>query len=106
MVRELRASSTGMKGVKAIAAMAQGRAQIAMNIIDFEATPISQVHRAVANLAARHKVDLAEGEIIGLLPEAACERESDWMRQLSGFETRAKILEHRLANPLAWPAAN
>jgi len=28
------------------------------------------------------------------------------MRQLSGFETRAKILEHRLANPLAWPAAN
>jgi glutamate formiminotransferase len=106
MVRELRASSSGMKGVKAMAVLAHGWAQIAMNITDFEVTPISQVHRAVANLAARHKIDLAEGEIIGLLPEAACERESEWMRQLSGFEARAKILEHRLANPLAWPAGN
>ena len=29
---------------------------------------------------------LAEGEVIGLIPEAACERESDWMRQLNGFD--------------------
>ena len=40
----------------------------------------------VSSLAARHKVALAEGEVIGLIPEAACERESEWMRQLSGFD--------------------
>ena len=44
-----------------------------------------------------------EGEIIGLLPEAACERESEWMRQLSGFDEQTKILERRLEAPLAWP---
>jgi glutamate formiminotransferase len=45
----------------------------------------------------------AEGEVIGLIPEAACERESDWMRQLSGFDAAAKILERRLESPANWP---
>jgi glutamate formiminotransferase len=44
-----------------------------------------------------------EGEVIGLLPEAACERESEWMRQLIGFDPQTKILERRLAAPMAWP---
>jgi glutamate formiminotransferase len=75
-----------------------------MNITDFEATPISQVYRTVSNLAARYKVDLAEGEVIGLIPEAACERQSEWMRHLNGFDPMTKILEHRLGSPLPWPA--
>ena len=74
-----------------------------MNITDFETTPLSKVYRTVLNLAARHKVTIAEGEVIGLLPEAACERESPWMRHLSGFDPQTKILEHRLGSPLAWP---
>ena len=58
---------------------------------------------AEAYLAVRHKTAPVEGEVIGLIPEAACERESEWMRQLSGFDPAAKILENRLATPLAWP---
>jgi glutamate formiminotransferase len=83
--------------------MAHGRAQLSMNITDFEATPISHVHRRVSSLAARHKVGVAEGEVIGLIPEAACERESEWMRQLVGFDEETKIMERRLNSPLAWP---
>ena len=37
--------------------------------------------------------------MIGLIPEAACERESDWMRQLDGFDAQTKILERRLERP-------
>jgi glutamate formiminotransferase len=92
-----------LKGVKAMGVMAHGRAQLSMNITDFEVTPISQVHGKVSSLAARHKVGLAEGEVIGLIPEAACERESEWMRQLVGFDEETKILERRLNRPLAWP---
>ena len=103
IAREIRASSGGLKGVKAMGVLAHGRAQLSMNITDFEATPISQVYRKVASLAAQHKVAMAEGEVIGLIPEAACERESDWMRQLVGFDEQTKILERRLAHPLAWP---
>jgi len=37
------------------------------------------------------------------VPEAACERESEWMRQLTGFDPETKILESRLDAPLDWP---
>ena len=96
IAREIRAASGGLKGVKAMGVLAHGRAQLSMNITDFEVTPISQVYRSVSKLAERHKVTLAEGEVIGLLPEAACERSSDWMRLLSGFDPMTKILEQRL----------
>jgi glutamate formiminotransferase len=103
IAKEIRAASGGLKGVKAMGALVHGRAQLSMNITDFEATPLSQVHRKVTSLAARHKAGIAEGEVIGLIPEAACERESEWMRQLDGFDEQTKVLERRLAHPLAWP---
>jgi glutamate formiminotransferase len=103
IAREIRAATGGLKSVKAMGVLAHGRAQLSMNITDFEATPISQVYRAVSRLAARHKAVVVESEVIGLIPEAACERESEWMRHLAGFDEQAKILEHRLGDPLAWP---
>lgn len=103
IAREIRAASGGLRGVKAMGVLAHDRAQLSMNITDFEATPISQVYRKIAYLAARHHATIAEGEIIGLIPEAACERESEWMRQLREFDPQTKILERRLGAPLSWP---
>jgi glutamate formiminotransferase len=104
IAREIRAASGGLKGVKAMGVLAHGRAQLSMNITDFTATPLSQVYRTVSSLAQKHKAALVEGEVIGLIPEAACERESEWMRQLVEFDPQTKILERRLGSPLAWPA--
>jgi glutamate formiminotransferase / 5-formyltetrahydrofolate cyclo-ligase len=103
IAREIRAASGGLKGVKALGLLARGRAQLSMNITDFQVTPISQVFRAVSSLALRHKAAPVEGEVIGLIPQAACERESEWMRQLIEFNPDTKILESRLGAPLAWP---
>jgi glutamate formiminotransferase len=103
IAREIRAASGGLKGVKAIGVMAHGRARLTMNITDFQATPLSVVYRSVEKLALQHKISLAEGEVIGLIPEAACERESKWMRQLVEFDPATKILERRLESPLPWP---
>ena len=105
IARDVRASSGGLKGVKALGVLVHGRAQLTMNITDFAATPISQVYARVAALAARYKTALAEGEIIGLVPQAACQHESDWMRQLAAFNPDFKILERRLETPLPWPKA-
>jgi glutamate formiminotransferase / 5-formyltetrahydrofolate cyclo-ligase len=105
IAREVRAASGGLKGVKALGLLAQGRAQLALNITDFAATPVSQVHRKVSSLAARYNAAIMEIEVVGLIPEAACERESEWMRQLSGFDPQTKILERRLEAPLPWPGA-
>ncbi len=103
IAREIRAANGGLKGVKAMGVLAHGRAQLSMNITDFQVTPISQVFRTVSTLALRHKIAPAEGELIGLIPEAAFERESEWMRQLNGFDPETKILERRLSAPLVWP---
>jgi glutamate formiminotransferase len=103
IAREIRAASGGLKGVKAMGVLVHGRAQLTLNITDFEVTPISQAFRTASALALRYKAVPVEGEVIGLLPEAACERDSEWMRQLVGFDEQTKILERRLAAPLAWP---
>ena len=103
IAREIRSAGLGLKGVKALGLAAHGRAQLSLTLGDFQATPVSEVYRAVSTLAARHKTAPVEGEVIGLIPDAACERESEWMRQLVGFDPTAKILENRLAAPLAWP---
>jgi glutamate formiminotransferase / 5-formyltetrahydrofolate cyclo-ligase len=103
IAREIRSGSGGLHGVKAMGVMAHGRAQLSMNITNFEATPVSQVYSAVSRLALRHKTAPVEGEVIGLVPEAACERDSEWMRQLIEFDDQTKILERRLADPLPWP---
>ena len=103
IAREIRAASGGLKGVKAMGVLVHGRAQLTMNITDFEVTPLSLVFSTASALALRYKAAPVEGEIIGLLPEAACERESEWMRQLIGFDPQTKILERRLEAPLAWP---
>ena len=103
IAREVRAHFGGQHGVKAMGVLAHGRAQLSMNITDYKATPISQVYSTVSRLATKHKTAPVEGEVIGLIPEEACERESEWMRQLVEFDDQTKILERRLAAPLAWP---
>ena len=50
IAREIRAVSGGLKGVKAMGLLAHGRAQLSMNITDFQVTPVSQVFGAVSTL--------------------------------------------------------
>jgi glutamate formiminotransferase len=103
IAKDLRASSGGLKGVKAMGVLAHGRAQLSMNITDLQATPVSSVYAKVCQLAARHKTEPVEAEVIGLLPQIAYEQESDWMRLLSGFDPATKVLERRLEAPQEWP---
>ena len=105
IARELRAAHGGMPGVKAMGVMVDGRAQISMNITDFEASPMREVHAEVCYLAEQHGVAAKEGELIGLLPEAAFNPNEAWVRQIEGFDAAARVLERRLAKPLPWPEA-
>lgn len=104
IAREIRASAGGLTGVKAMGVIAQGEAQISMNITDFRQTPISQVYAAVEDKAARFGVKVARGELIGLIPEEAAERESQWLRHFHEFDPEEKILERKLRRPMQWPA--
>jgi glutamate formiminotransferase len=103
IARDVRAANGGLHGVKAIAVLANGRAQVSMNVTDFRITPMRHVHATVQHLAQRHGVLIEEAELIGLIPEAAYEPDADWVRQISGFDPDGKVLERRLHSPIAWP---
>jgi glutamate formiminotransferase len=103
IARAIRASAGGLHGVKAIGVSVNGRAQVSMNITDFRATPVGQIHTAVRELARNHGVRATEGEIIGLIPEEAYEAGAEWLREIPDFDPEAKVLERRLGHPLPWP---
>ena len=103
IAKEIRASGGGLFGVKAMGVMANGRAQVSMNITDFQRTPMTRLHAAVTEIAARHGVAIAEGEVIGLIPELAYEPNAEWVRQTLEFDPEDKVLERRLRRPLDWP---
>jgi glutamate formiminotransferase / 5-formyltetrahydrofolate cyclo-ligase len=87
---------------------AQNHAQVSMNITDFTRTPVGEAYAAVREKARRHGANPVRAELIGLIPEAAVERNSEWMRLLhefDGFDAEKKVLERRLEQPLAWPGA-
>ncbi len=105
IARDIRASSGGMQGVKALGVLVHGRAQVTMNITNFQLTPMPEVYAMVEKLARDHGVSLAESELIGLVPEGAfCEGEK-WTKAIPDFSPELKILERRLQNPLDWPEA-
>jgi glutamate formiminotransferase len=105
IAKALRASNGGLAGVKAMGVLAQGRAQVSLNITDFRLTSVGRAFAAVSRLADTYGTKVVAGELIGLLPEDAFERDSEWVRLISGFKPEERILERRLMRPLDWPEA-
>ncbi len=103
IARELRASSGGLAGVKAMGVTVHGRPQVSVNLTDFERTSMSRLHASLDELARKHGGAIAEGELIGLIPEAAMEPGANWMEVVPGFSLETKILERRLLAPMPWP---
>jgi glutamate formiminotransferase len=103
IARDIRASSGGMQGVKALGVVVNGRAQVTMNITNFELTPMASVYESVERLASNHGVSLGESELIGLVPERAFGAGGRWAEAIPEFDPDAKILERRLKHPLEWP---
>jgi glutamate formiminotransferase len=104
IARAVRASSGGLKGVKAMGVLARGRAQISLNITDFRLTPIGEVFAGISRFAESHAAKVVDAELIGLVPEEAFERDSEWVRLMSEFKPEERILERRLLQPLEWPS--
>ncbi len=103
IARAIRASDGGLHGIKAIGISVNGRAQLSMNITDHLTTPVPHLYTTVCDLARRHGVRIAEGELIGLIPQSAYDPAAQWIREVPGFDPDAKVLERRFNHPLPWP---
>jgi glutamate formiminotransferase len=73
IAKEIRESSGGLPKVQAKGFFLEdlGRAQVSMNLLDFETTPIWRVFDAITAAAGAAGVGVAESELIGLAPVAS-----------------------------------
>lgn len=69
VARSVRESSGGLPAVKALGLEVDGQAQVSMNLVDIDKTPLSVAFDAVRVEAAAHGALVTWSEIIGLVPE-------------------------------------
>ena len=67
----VRGSSGGLRYVKGLGLEVDGQAQVSMNLVDIDRTPIHRAFEAVRAEAAAHGVLPTWSEIVGLVPERA-----------------------------------
>jgi glutamate formiminotransferase len=65
---KIREKNGGLPGVKALGFLVDGRAQVSMNLVDFEKTNFDQAYRAVERESERLKVKVKSSEIYGMIP--------------------------------------
>jgi glutamate formiminotransferase/formiminotetrahydrofolate cyclodeaminase len=96
----VREQGGGLVNVRALGFSIEGgrRAQVSMNLVNTEATPIHRVLALVRDEAARHGASISGCEIVGLVPEAAMLDVAAHALQLEGFR-RDQVLELRLKQP-------
>ncbi len=97
IARKIRASSGGLPKVKALGfdLKERGMVQVSMNLTDYTVTPLSKAFEAVRTEAEALGVEIAESELIGLMPlEAVCDTASKYLKlqRLSGDQ----VLERRI----------
>lgn len=95
VAKAVRHSSGGLRYVKALGLLVEGRAQISMSMTDFQHTPLLRVLDLIRSEAARWGVSVTESEIVGLVPEDALLDAAVASLQLHRFK-KSQILENRI----------
>lgn len=94
----IRASGGGFKYCKAIGVMLEDRniAQVSMNMVNFEGTPLYRAVEAVKFEAARYGVKVIGTELIGLAPAKALIDSAEYYLQIENLDYDKQILENHL----------
>jgi glutamate formiminotransferase len=103
IARRVRESGGGFKSVKALGVVVRGHAQVTLNVTNFHEAPVERVFESVKRLAAENGTGIREGELIGLVPEAALSAGAEWTKVIPGYSPETKVLERRLQHPMTWP---
>ena len=87
VAKAVRGSSGGLKGVKGLGMEVDGQAQVSMNLVDLDVTPLHRAYEMVRMEAESLGVTPTWSEIVGLVPERAL------------FEAAARHLRWRTYTP-------
>lgn len=100
VAKAVREQSGGLRNVRALGFSIEGghRAQVSMNLVNTEATPIHRVLALVRDEAARRGAMISGCEVVGLIPAYAMYDAAEHALQLENFR-RDQVLELRLKTP-------
>ncbi len=95
IARRIRFRDGGLPAVKALGLLADGRAQVSVNLVDHTQTPLYAVMDAVTRLAAEVGTAVERTELIGLIPEEAMLKAAAHYLKLPGF-SRLRVVENAI----------
>ncbi|MGX6979845.1 glutamate formimidoyltransferase [Vagococcus elongatus] len=96
----VRGSGGGFKYCKGIGVMLEDRniAQVSMNMVNFEGTPLYRAFETIRFEAKRFGVNIIGSEVIGLTPAKALIDCAEYYLQIEEFDYGKQILENHLLN--------
>ena len=100
IAKTIRHSTGGLRYVKALGLLVEGRAQVSMNMTDYQKTPIALAVETIRREAQRYGVGIHHSELVGLIPQEALVDAAVWYTQLDAFD-KGQILESRLYDSTA-----
>jgi glutamate formiminotransferase/formiminotetrahydrofolate cyclodeaminase len=95
VAKAVRHSTGGLRYVKALGLEVDGQAQVSMNLVDTEKTPLFRAFEVVKHEAAAQGVVATWSEIVGLVPERALLETAARHIQLRNFSSEM-VLERRV----------
>ena len=96
--KAIRASSGGFRSCKAIGVMLEERniAQVSMNMVNYEDTPLFYAYEMIRALADRYGVRIIGSEIVGLTPAKALIDCAEFYLKIENFDCKNQIMEYHL----------
>ena len=93
----VREKGGGFPGVRALGLLLPraGRAQVSMNVEDYEAAALHEIVERVESEAHARGVEVAGAELVGLMPAGAAAAAAGAVLRIEGF-SRSRVLEVRL----------
>jgi glutamate formiminotransferase len=93
----VRETGGGFPGVRALGLLLPraGRAQVSMNVEDYEAAALHEIVRRVEDEARARGVEVAGAELVGLMPAGAAAAAAGAVLRIEGFSL-SRVLELRL----------
>ena len=98
IAKAIRGSSGGFRSCKAIGVMLEDRniAQVSMNMVNYEDTPLYYAFEMIRALADRYGVRIIGSEVVGLTPAKALIDCAEYYLKIENFDCRKQVMEYHL----------
>lgn len=98
IAKAIRGSSGGFRSCKAIGVMLEERniAQVSMNMVNYEDTPLYYAFEMIRALADRYGVRIIGSEVVGMTPAKALVDCAEYYLKIENFDCRKQVLEYHL----------